>query len=250
MKDFYKIMDIAFYSRLWVCVAQNFRTGTCSLAIDVAVQVIRQSDTDIIVLHIPSKEEFFEKENNYCSIEELKEQLQNHRYIDLISTNLATSSKEAVEMAKRGVQSTGAKLIKLDVLDENNCPDNNEVYKAAEKLVSVDYKNVIPFIKPDVAIARRLMKLGIPAIRILASEIGSKRGIDNPENIKKICDELAIPVIVEGGIGDIKHAKEAMLLGATAILINSAIVKSNDPVAMTIAMKRAVIEGRNEYLST
>ena len=49
------------------------------------------------------------------------------------------------------------------------------------------------------------------------------------------------------GIGAPSHAAEAMEMGASACLVNTAIAVAGDPVAMAVAFKNAVEAGRMAY---
>ena len=56
-----------------------------------------------------------------------------------------------------------------------------------------------------------------------------------------------MPVVVDAGIGAPSHAAEAMEMGASACLVNTAIAVAGDPVEMAIAFKEAVVAGRRAY---
>ena len=56
-----------------------------------------------------------------------------------------------------------------------------------------------------------------------------------------------MPVIVDAGIGAPSHAAYAMELGADAVLVNTAIAVSKNPVEMSKAFKMAVEAGRMAY---
>jgi thiazole synthase len=78
----------------------------------------------------------------------------------------------------------------------------------------------------------------------MGSLIGSGMGIANPANLELICRQSGVPVIVDAGIGTASDATIAMELGAAAVLLNTAVAKSHDPVAMARAMRYAVEAGR------
>ena len=54
-------------------------------------------------------------------------------------------------------------------------------------------------------------------------------------------------VVVDAGIGAPSHAAEAMELGASACLVNTAIAVASDPLEMAKAFKMAVEAGRMAY---
>ena len=60
-------------------------------------------------------------------------------------------------------------------------------------------------------------------------------------------EQAGIPVIVDAGIGAPSHAAEAMEMGASACLVNTAIAVAGNPVEMAKAFKQAVEAGRMAY---
>jgi thiazole synthase len=87
------------------------------------------------------------------------------------------------------------------------------------------------------------------AIMPLASLIGSGMGILNPWNLTLIMQEASVPVIVDAGVGTASDAAIAMELGCTGVLMNTAIAKAQNPVAMATAMRLATQAGRIAYLA-
>jgi thiazole synthase len=59
-----------------------------------------------------------------------------------------------------------------------------------------------------------------------------------------IIEQARVPVIVDAGLGAPSHAAEALEMGADAVLVNTAIASSGDPVAMARAFRLAVEAGR------
>ena len=66
----------------------------------------------------------------------------------------------------------------------------------------------------------------------LGSPIGSGQGIANPAMIELICARSSVPVVLDAGLGTASEAALALELGCDAVLVNSAVAKSQDPVAM------------------
>ena len=62
-----------------------------------------------------------------------------------------------------------------------------------------------------------------------------------------IIEQAGIPVVVDAGIGAPSHAAEAMELGASAVLVNTAIAVAGNPVEMAKAFKAATEAGRQAY---
>ena len=61
--------------------------------------------------------------------------------------------------------------------------------------------------------------------------------------------KIDLPIIVDAGIGKPSQACEAMEMGASAIMANTAIATSGDIVKMAKAFKKAIEAGREAYLA-
>ena len=81
----------------------------------------------------------------------------------------------------------------------------------------------------------------------LAAPIGSGLGIRNPHNLRLILEQATVPVIVDAGVGTASDAAIALELGCTAVLMNTAIAKADDPVLMAEAMREGIRAGRLAY---
>jgi thiazole synthase len=136
-------------------------------------------------------------------------------------------------------------FVKLEIISDPKylLPDPIGTLKAAELLVSKGF-NVLPYINSDPILARHLEDIGCCTLMPLGSPIGSGQGIQNLESLKIIIENSKIPVIVDAGIGKPSDASKVMEIGAAAVLLNSAVAKSNQPSIMAEAMKLAVISGR------
>ena len=62
-------------------------------------------------------------------------------------------------------------------------------------------------------------------------------------------EEIKTPIIVDAGLGRPSDACECMEMGCAAVLLNTAIAISEDPVNMAKAFDLAVRAGRLAYLS-
>ena len=75
--------------------------------------------------------------------------------------------------------------------------------------------------------------------------IGSGRGLNNTYALRAMRAEFPdVPLVVDAGIGLPSHAAAAMELGFDAVLLNTAVARAGDPVAMAKAMMAAVEAGR------
>jgi thiazole synthase len=94
----------------------------------------------------------------------------------------------------------------------------------------------------------RLVDAGCRIVMPWAAPIGSARGIINRDALKLLRDRLPdITLVVDAGLGAPSHAAEALELGYDAVLLNTAVAKAADPVAMAGAFKLAVEAGRTAF---
>ncbi len=160
------------------------------------------------------------------------------------------TSEEALRTLRLAREIGGWKLVKLEVLGDkkNLFPDMIETLKSTEVLSKEGFK-VMVYCNDDPLLAKRLENSGASAIMPLAAPIGSGLGIQNQTNIKIIRYQTKLPLIIDAGLGQSSDATIAMELGCDGVLVNTAIAKARDPFKMAVAMKYAVIAGRQSYLS-
>ena len=166
----------------------------------------------------------------------------------LPNTSGARNADEAVRIARLAREAGCGDFIKIEVIRDSKylLPDNYETIKATEALAKEGFI-VLPYMYPDLNVARSLRDAGAAAIMPLGSPIGSNKGIATKEFIKIIINEIDLPVIVDAGIGRPSQACEAMEMGAAAVLVNTAIAVSPNPVEMGRAFKLAVEAGRMAF---
>lgn len=154
----------------------------------------------------------------------------------------------AVTTAQLGRELLGHALVKLEVIGDERTlfPDVPATLEAARILIA-DGFSVLPYVSDDPVACQRLAAMGCPAVMPLAAPIGSGLGIRNPANLRIILETVEVPVIVDAGVGTASDAAVALELGATAVLMNTAIAGAKDPVKMARAMKLAVEAGRLAY---
>ncbi len=167
------------------------------------------------------------------------------RYRLLPNTAGATTAEHAVKMARLARAATGTTFIKLEVIGDAQYlwPDVAATVEATKILVKEGFV-VLPYTSPDLVAALRLEEAGAATVMPLASPIGSGQGYNDWVSIERICARVRVPVVVDAGIGSPSEAAQAMELGASAVLVNTAIARAADPVRMAEAMRLAVIAGR------
>jgi thiazole synthase len=164
------------------------------------------------------------------------------------------TAEEAVRVARLGREM--AKLlgqednnfVKLEVIPDTKylLPDPIGTLEAAEQLVKEGFA-VLPYINADPLLAKRLEEVGCATVMPLGSPIGSGQGIRNAANIHIIIENAQVPVVVDAGIGTPSEAAQAMEMGASALLINTAIAQAENPALMGQAMGLATLAGRMAY---
>lgn len=173
------------------------------------------------------------------------------RYTLLPNTAGCYDARSAVRTCKLARELLdGHNLVKLEVLGDDSTlyPNVVETLKAAEELIR-DGFDVMAYTSDDPIVALELEKLGCCAVMPLGSLIGSGCGIQNPHNIRLIIERANVPVLIDAGIGAASEAAFAMELGCDAVLMNSAIAHSPDPIIMASAMRLAVQAGRKAFLA-
>ncbi|MBE6051381.1 MAG: thiazole synthase [Clostridium sp.] len=168
----------------------------------------------------------------------------------LPNTSGARNAEEAVRIARLSRELGCGDFVKIEVIRDSKylLPDNYETIKATEILAKEGFV-VMPYMYPDLNVARDLMNAGAAAIMPLAAPIGSNRGLCTKEFIKILVDEIDLPIIVDAGIGSPSQACEAMELGASAIMANTAIATAGDIPRMARAFNMAINAGREAYLA-
>jgi len=168
----------------------------------------------------------------------------------LPNTSGCETAEEAVRMAKLARAGGLPDWIKLEVIPDPRylLPDPLETLKAAEALVA-DGFTVLPYMLPDPVLAKRLEEAGCATVMPLAAPIGTGRGLKLRDSIRIMIEQAEVPVVVDAGLGAPSHAAEAMELGADAVLVNTAIARADDTVAMARAFRLAVEAGRAARLA-
>lgn len=168
----------------------------------------------------------------------------------LPNTSGARNADEAVRIARLARALGCGDFVKIEVIRDSKylLPDNYETIKATEILAKEGFV-VMPYMYPDLNAARDLVNAGASAIMPLGAPIGTNKGLATKEFIKILIDEIDLPIIVDAGIGKPSQACEAMEMGASAIMANTAIATSGDIVKMAQAFKKAIEAGREAYLA-
>ena len=152
--------------------------------------------------------------------------------------------RDAVLTAQLAREALETDWVKLELIGDRETlyPDGEQLVEAAETLVK-DGFIILPYCNDDPIVCQKLIDIGCAAVMPLGAPIGSGMGICNPYNIALICARSPVPVILDAGVGTASDAALAMELGCSAVLLNTAVAKAQDPVRMAAAMRHAVGAG-------
>jgi len=173
----------------------------------------------------------------------------NHSQFNLLpNTSGVRNAKEAIFAAQLAREALETNWLKLEIHPDPKylLPDPIETLKAAEELVKQGFI-VLPYINADPVLCKRLEEVGTAAVMPLGSPIGSNSGLQTKAMLEIIIEQSKVPVVIDAGIGAPSHAAEALEMGADAVLINTAMAVSTDPVKISIAFKMAVEAGRMAF---
>lgn len=172
------------------------------------------------------------------------------RFFLLANTAGCYSADEAIRYARLAREAGFNEFVKLEVIGDRETllPDVDGLLAAARVLTREGFQ-LLAYTNDDLVTALRLEDAGCAAVMPLASPIGSGLGLLNPYSIRTIKRRLAVPVIVDAGVGTASDACLVMEQGVDGILMNTALAEARDPVAMAQAMRAATEAGRLAYLA-
>ncbi|WP_035336914.1 thiazole synthase [Dokdonia sp. PRO95] len=234
MNDILRIADKEFSSRLF--------TGTGKFSSNqLMTEALIASESELITVALKRVDVANEEDTMLQSI------MRPHVHI-LPNTSGVRTATEAVFAAQLAREALETNWIKLEIHPDPKylLPDPIETLNAAEELVKLGFV-VMPYIHADPVLCKRLEDVGVQCVMPLGAPIGTNKGIKTVDFLEIIIEQSNVPVIVDAGIGSPSHAAYAMELGADAVLVNTAIAVSKNPVAMAKAFKMAVHAGRTAY---
>ena len=159
------------------------------------------------------------------------------------------SAREAVTTAHMAREIFQTDWIKLEVIGHQDTlqPDVFGLVEAARILVEDGFR-VFPYTTEDLVVAERLLHGGCEVLMPWGSPIGTGRGINNEYGLRSLRTHFdTVPIVVDAGIGLPSHAARAMEIGCDAVLLNTAVARAADPVAMAQAFCEAVAAGKKAW---
>ena len=168
----------------------------------------------------------------------------------LPNTSGARTAEEAVRIARLAREMGCGDFVKIEVIRDTKylLPDNYETI-CATKILAKEGFVVMPYMYPDLNVARELRDAGASCVMPLGAPIGSNRGLCTREFIRILIEEIDLPIIVDAGIGKPSQACEVMEMGAAAVMANTAIATAGDIPEMAAAFRKAIEAGRAAWLS-
>lgn len=232
--DTLKIADKEFSSRLFT------GTGKFSSS-ELMSKALVTSESELVTVAL-KRVNVHDKDDNLLTY------LRHPRINLLPNTSGVRDAKEAVFAAQLAREALETNWIKLEIHPDPKylLPDPIETLKATKELVNLGFV-VMPYIQADPVLCKRLEEEGSQCLMPLGSPIGSNKGLKTLDFLEIIIDQSNVPVIIDAGIGSPSHASLAMEIGADAVLVNTAIAVSKDPVTMADAFRMAVTAGRMAY---
>lgn len=221
--------------------SSRFILGSGKYSLELIQAAVENAGAEIITLAV--------RRTNTKDTENILDYIPDHVTL-LPNTSGARDANEAVRIARMSRELGCGDFVKVEIMQDSKylLPENYETIKATRILADEGFV-VLPYMYPDLNVARELQKAGAAAVMPLASPIGSNKGLTTKEFIRILIDEIDLPIIVDAGIGRPSQACEAMEMGAAAIMANTAIATARDIPAMAGAFRQAIEAGRGAYLS-
>ncbi|NGM67119.1 thiazole synthase [Sphingobacterium sp. SGR-19] len=228
------IADKTFNSRLFLGTGKFGR-------LEEMTEAVRSSGSELVTMAL-------KRVDLQSDSDDLLQALQIPDVNLLPNTSGARNAEEAVLAAQLAREALETNWVKLEIHPDPRylLPDPIETLKATELLAKVGFV-VMPYIHADPVLCKRLEDAGTAVVMPLGAPIGSNKGLLTLDFLEIIMEQSNVPVVIDAGIGAPSDAAKAMEIGADAVLVNTAIAVANDPTAMAIAFKEAVIAGRRAY---
>jgi thiazole synthase len=156
------------------------------------------------------------------------------------------TAKEAIATAQMAREVFETDWIKLEVIGEEDtlAPDVFGLVEAAKALAADGFK-VFPYTTDDLVVAEKLLDAGCRMLMPWAAPIGSGRGVNDAFSLRALRAHFPdTPLVVDAGLGAPSQAAMVMEMGYDAVLLNTAVSRAGDPVAMARAFGLAVQAGR------
>lgn len=209
---------------------------------------IEQSQSQIVTVSLRRQLANNGIENNEAFWQFLQNFTLDNRFL-LPNTAGCFSAKEAIVTAQMARELFKTNWIKLEVIGDDYTlqPDPFQLVEAAEELIKQGFE-VFPYCTDDLMVCEKLLEVGCNILMPWGAPIGTGKGLLNPYALTLLRNRFPqVPMIIDAGLGKPSHAATAMEMGFDGVLLNTAIAKAQDSIAMADAFRLAVEAGRLAY---
>lgn len=209
---------------------------------------IQASGADVVTVSVRRQATSFtptENGNDFWAL------IQNLNINILPNTAGCHTAKEAITTAQMAREIFNTHWIKLEVIgDEYQLqPDPFALLEATKELIAQGFE-VFPYCTDDLVVCEKLVEAGCHILMPWGAPIGTGKGLINPYALKTLRQRLpTTTLVVDAGLGAPSHAAQALEMGYDAVLLNTAIAQSTNPINMAKAFNHAVCAGRLAYES-
>lgn len=231
-----KLYDTAFDSRLFLGTARYPSPA-------IMLEAITASGCQVITVSLRREAATGGSSQGFWSL------LRDKNLRFLPNTAGCYSVKEAVTTAHMARELFETSWIKLEVIGDHDTlqPDVFGLVEAARILCDEGF-SVFPYTTEDLVVAEKLLDAGCQVLMPWGAPIGSAQGLNNPLGLRRLRGHFPeVPLIVDAGMGLPSQAAQVMEMGFDAVLLNTAVAKAGDPIAMARAFAFAIEAGRLAY---
>lgn len=231
-------------TRIWHCFGNYMHR----VDLTTIIAMLSASGTNVLPINTHLLNKFNQRDGlvigfGGVTYDQLAESVRLDNMIIMLNINHQTNVHDAVDKTKLAYELTSEKIIKLEVLNSDLKTSNDTHLIQSVSILKNEIPELVlmPLIGNDFGVAKQLVDLGCPLLRVMGSGIGDAKGILDEPQFKKICS-LPVPVILDGGVRDARDLRIAVELGAQGCLINSSLFLHGNPPE--IELKRFLQESQ------
>jgi thiazole synthase len=144
------------------------------------------------------------------------------QYHIFANINHQTTAASAVEKVKLSSELADCSIVKLEVLTDDLKSSNDAALIEAVSILRSSHPHlcIMPLLSNDPIVAKELESAGCPLLRVMGGPIGSGVGLPDEDAFTQCCS-LNVPIVLDGGVGNVVHYLRARDLGAAGCLVNS-----------------------------
>ncbi len=227
----------AFYGK---CISSRLMLGTAQYPSPaILAEAFRRSDAGIATVSVRREAGGEQAGQDFWAL------IQELGVAVLPNTAGCHSVREAVTTAQMARELFDTNWIKLEVIGHADTlqPDPFGLVDAARRL-NDDGFEVFPYCTEDLVLCERLVEAGCQVLMPWGAPIGSGLGLNNVYGLRSLRAHFPdLTLVVDAGLGLPSQAAHVMELGYDAVLVNTAVARAGDPVAMAKGFACAVEAG-------